>query len=55
MKVIVKIYLADFYGEIILDLYKYIFPWQMCFYGRYLRWESSCIREITVLCSPYPV
>jgi len=51
-------FLADvlFLG-VILDLDKYIFPWQMCFnQGGHIRLESSCIQVIqyshqTIKCS----
>ena len=50
MKVIVKyFFLADiFILWFILDLDKYIFPWQTSFYGGHLRLELSCIWVNTV-------
>ena len=37
-----------FGGGGILDLDKYVFPWQTCFWGACLRLESSCIWVNTV-------
>jgi len=49
VKLIVKyFFLADFYFlVVVLDLHKYIFPWQTSFFVGRMRLETSCIQVNT--------
>jgi len=51
MKLTVKyIFLANTLWGVILDLDKYIFLWQTCYFGEgHLRLQPSCIRVNTVI------
>jgi len=56
MKLIVKyFFLADLFLGVVLDLDKYIFPWQTCFLGGHLILEPSHIQVNTVIMDPLSV